>query len=546
MQQPIYVIGHKNPDTDSICGAIALAKLKQAQGINAIPARIGHLNPETEYILNKVGVTPPIHISTAKSTLSEIEIDEAYTVGTHDTLRTGWDVLIENNAKTLYIIDENDEYKGLVTLGDISKIQMQDLNITRELLKETPIENFQKALKGKILLEGNKPLNGEVRIADKKLMDRDLKGAIMVLNDHEDSMIKSMAKGCAMILIAENFVPNDYIIEMARQMGVTLINTPYNIMKIIQMVYRAIPVSLIMTPAKNMIQFNKNEYLEDVEREMLKTRHSSYPVVQQGKLIGSVARYHLLKSSRKQFILVDHNEKKQTINDIEHGEIIEIVDHHRIGDIETDRPIVFRNMIVGSSNTIIAMMYDEYRIKMSEKVAKLVTYAMISDTMNFNSPTCTPIDRMLAKRIAEEYDLDLDAMAKDLFENTATIKGKEFESILNNDTKEYILNGYHVCVSQVFIFDFSVVDEIKDDFIEFMKEQNKSRHMDLFLMVFTNVEGKGSRFLYTGKLSGLLAPAIDEFERQGFVSRKNKSCRDFPKNSFKTREDATCQPLINF
>ena len=159
---------------------------------------------------------------------------------------------------------------------------------------------------------------------------------------------------------------------------------------------------------------------------------------------------------------------------------------------------------------------------MSEKVAKLVTYAMISDTMNFNSPTCTPIDRMLAKRIAEEYDLDLDAMAKDLFENTATIKGKEFESILNNDTKEYILNGYHVCVSQVFIFDFSVVDEIKDDFIEFMKEQNKSRHMDLFLMVFTNVEGKGSRFLYTGKLSGLLAPAIDEFERQGFVSRKKQ------------------------
>lgn len=522
MQQPIYVIGHKNPDTDSICGAIALASLKQAQGINAIPARIGHLNPETEYILKKVGVTPPIHISTAKSTLSEIEIDEAYTVDENDTLRTGWDVLIENNAKTLYIQDKDDNYKGLVTLGDISKIQMQDLNITKELLKVTPIDNFRKVLKGKTILEGDIPLSGDVRIADKKLMDRDLKGAIMVLNDHEDSMIKSMAKGCAMILIAENFVPNDYIIEMARQMGVTLINTPYNIMKIIQMVYRAIPVSRIMTPAKQMIQFNKNEYLEDVEREMLKTRHSSYPVVQQGRLIGSVARYHLLKSSKKQFILVDHNEKKQTINDIDQGEIIEIVDHHRIGDIETDRPIVFRNMIVGSSNTIIAMMYDEYRIKMSEKVAKLVAYAMISDTMNFNSPTCTPIDKMIAKRIAEDYDLDLDAMAKDLFENTATIKGKEFDSILNNDSKEYILNGYHVCVSQVFIFDFAVVDEIRDEFIRFMEEQNKVKHMDLYLMVFTNVEGKGSRFLYTGKLSGLLAPTISEFEKQGFVSRKKQ------------------------
>ena len=522
MQQPIYVIGHKNPDTDSICGAIALAALKKAQGINAVPARIGHLNPETEYILNKVGVTPPIHISTAKSTLSEIEIDEAYTVGESDTLRAGWDKLMEHNVETLYVTDKEDNYKGLVTIGDISKIQMQDLNITTQLLKKTPVENFRAVLKGKILLEGNIPLSGEVRIADKKLMDRDLNGAIMVLNDHEDSMIKSMAKGCAMILIAENFVPNEYIIAMAKQMGVTLINTSYNVMKIIQMVYRAIPVSLIMTPANKMIQFNKNEYLEDVEREMLKTRHSSYPVVQQGRLIGSVARYHLLKSSRKQFILVDHNEKKQTINDIEQGEIIEIVDHHRIGDIETDRPIVFRNMIVGSSNTIIAMMYDEYRIKMSEKVAKLVAYAMISDTMNFNSPTCTQIDRMIAKRIAEEYDLDLEEMAKDLFENTATIKGKEFDSILNNDSKEYILNGYHVCVSQVFIFDFDVVDEIRDDFIRYMDKQNKTKHMDLYLMVFTNVEGKGSRFLYTGRLSGQLGPTISEFEKAGFVSRKKQ------------------------
>lgn len=522
MEQPIYVIGHKHPDTDSICGAISLAELKQKQGMNAVAARIGHVNPETSYILEKVGVEPPVHISTAKSTLAEIEIDKAYTVKENDTLRAGWDTLIEHNAKTLYVVDDDNNYKGLVTIGDISKIQMQDLNMTKELLKDTTPENFRKALKGNILLEGNIPLSGEVRIADKKMMERDLKGAIMVLNDHEDSMIKSMAKGCAMILIAENFVPNDYIIAMAKQMGVTLINTPYNLMKIIQMVYRSIPVSSIMTPTEKMVHFNRNEYLEDVEREMLKTRHSSYPVVQQGKLLGSVARYHLLKSGKKQFILVDHNEKKQTINDIDQGEIIEIVDHHRIGDIETDRPIVFRNMIVGSSNTIIALMYDEAGVKMSDHVAKLVAYAMISDTMNFNSPTCTAVDRMVAKKLEAEYGLNFDEMAQDLFKNTATIKGKEFDSILNNDTKEYILNGHRVCVSQVFVFDFSVVDEIKDDFVKFMAEQNKARNNDLHLMVFTNVEGKGSRFLYTGSLSSVLAPAIAEFEKQGFVSRKKQ------------------------
>ena len=522
MKAPIYVIGHKNPDTDSICGAIALAALKQAQGINAIPARLGHLNPETQFILNKVGVEVPIHLHTAKNTLAEIEIDEAYTMNENDTLRQAWDILIEHNAKTLYIVDEDDNYKGLVTLGDISKIQMQDLNITRDLLKQTPIENFRRAMKGTILLEGTAKLNGEVRIDDKKMMERDLNGAIMVLNDHEDAMIKSMAKGCAMIIIAENFIPNDYILAMAKQLGVTLISTQYNIMKIIQMVYRAIPTKLIMNKAENMIHFNKNEFLEDVEREMLKTRHSSYPVVHQGKLIGSVARYHILKSTKKQFILVDHNEKKQTINDIEKGEIVEIVDHHRIGDIETSRPIVFRNMIIGSSCSIVALMYQEAGIRMSKEVARLIIYAMISDTMNFNSPTCTDLDRMLAKNIEREYGFNIEACAKELFENTATIKGKSFDRILYNDVKEYELSGYRVAISQVFVFNYDVMEEIQDEFLKYMEKENKEKKYDLFIMAFTNVEGKGSRFLHVGKLSNMVKDAISNFEKANYVSRKKQ------------------------
>ena len=410
----------------------------------------------------------------------------------------------------------------MVTLGDVSKIQMQDLNITSELLKETPLENLVASVKGSFILKGNLERSGFVRIADKRLMDRDLKGAIMVLNDHEDSMIKSMAKGCAVIVVAENFVPNSYIIEMAKQMGVTLISTSYNIMKIIQMIYRSIPVELIMTPANKVIRFNKSEYVEDVEREMLKTRHSSYPVVFQKKILGSVARYNLLKAEKKQFILVDHNEKKQSISDIETANIVEIVDHHRIGDIETDRPIVFRNMIVGSSCTIVGLMYAEYGVKMPEIIAKLIAYGMISDTMNFNSPTCTTIDRNLAKRLSSEFDIDFDAMAKELFENTATIRGKEFKNILYNDVKEYMLSGYHIAVSQVFTFDLSIVDEIKEDFLKYMDEQNTIHEYDLMLMVITNVEGRGSRFLYVGKLSHFVRDVVEEFKDQGFVSRKKQ------------------------
>jgi manganese-dependent inorganic pyrophosphatase len=522
MTMPIYVIGHKNPDTDSICASLALAALKRELGEDCVAARIGVLNPETDFILKKVGVEPPIYLKTAKSTLSEITIDEAVTIHQNDTLRDGWDQLMKYNTKTLYVLDDKDEYIGLVTLGDISSIQMQDLNITKELLKETPIENLAKAVHGEIMLLGDKARSGEVRISDKKMMERDLQGAIMILNDHEDIMIKSMGKGAAVIVVAEDYVPNDFIFEMAKNMGVSIIRTPYNIMKIIQMIYRSIPVKHIMTPKDFMISFNGNEYLEDVEREMLKTRHSSYPVVDKKKVVGSVARYHLLKSDKKRFILVDHNEKKQSIDDIEKGEIIEIVDHHRIGDIETDKPIIFRNMIVGSSCTIVAMMYQEYGIRMSEKIAKLIAYAMISDTMNFHSPTCTQIDKILKSKLEIEYDLNMDEMAKELFANTASIKDKEFKDILYNDTKPYDLNGFHIQVSQVFVFDFHDIDNIKEQFEYYMQEQIKNTNLDLWLMVFTNVEGEGSKILHVGRLSHQLDDAIAQFEAKGYVSRKKE------------------------
>ncbi len=522
MEQPIFVIGHKRPDTDSVCAAIALAYMKQQQGIPAVAARIGHLNPETKYILQKVGVEPPIHIRTAKNILKEIETDTPVVINRMETLRYGWDLMLANNTKTIYVVDDDGHFYGVVTLAEISKIQMQDLNITKELLKDTPTQNLNDVVHGRILYEGTRKKSGDVRISDKKMMERDLTGAIMVLNDHEDNMIKAMAKGAAVIIIAEDFVPNDYIFEMAKAMGVTLISTPYNLMKIIQMIYRAIPVEFIMTPAAESITFHPSEYTEDVEREMLKTRHSSYPIVEGGRIVGSAARYHLLKAGKKQFILVDHNESKQSIDDLEQGEILEIVDHHRIGDVTTDRPIVFRNMIVGSSCTIVALMYQENDIEMPKYIAQLILYAMISDTMNFTSPTCTPLDVRTAKRLEKEYHLNADAMAEDLYRHTATIRDKDFQQILFNDSKEFDIDGNKVQISQVFVYDYSDVDKIRDGFLEYMEEERKKAGMALWVMAFTSVKGDGSRFLYTGPLSSKVGEAIDGFEKKGYVSRKKQ------------------------
>ncbi len=522
MSLPVYVIGHKRPDTDSICAAISLAALKQKLGENVVPARIGHLNPETKYILQKVGVEAPIKLTTAKNALEEIEIDQAVLINRMDTLRYGWDLMLDHNVKTIYVLDDQGDFMGMVTLADISKVQMQDLNITRDLLKDTPSENLRDVVHGRILYEGSRKKSGDVRISDKKMMDRDLDGAIMVLNDHEDDMIKAMAKGAAVIIIAENFIPNDYIFEMAKSMGVTLISTPYNLMKIIQMIYRSIPVEFIMTPRDKAVVFHPTEYLEDVEKKMLQTRHSSYPVVEGKKIVGAVARYHLLKAEPKKFILVDHNESKQSIDDREQGEILEIVDHHRIGDIETNRPIVFRNMIVGSSNTIIAMMYQEYGLKMDHKVAQLVLYAMISDTMNFKSPTCTQTDRFMAAKIEEEYGLNAKEMARDLFQHTATIEGKEFRAILYQDCKEFDLSGVKSAVSQVFVFDYKEVDRIAADFKKYMDQEAKAKGVSLWVCAFTNVEGSGSKFIAAGPAAVRIEDALERFEDEGYVSRKKE------------------------
>ena len=529
MSLPIYVIGHKNPDTDSICAALALAELKRQTGINATAARLGTLNPETKFILDKLNVSMPVLLTTARSTLEEIEIDEAVTIEEGQTIRRAWDLCLENHVKTLYVVDDKNEYKGMVTLGDVSKVQMQDLNITSELLKETPLENLVASVKGSFILKGNLERSGFVRIADKRLMERDLKGAIMVLNDHEDSMIKSMAKGCAVIVVAENFVPNSYIIEMAKQMGVTLISTPYNIMKIIQMIYRSIPVELIMTPANKVIRFNKSEYVEDVEREMLKTRHSSYPVVFQNKILGSVARYNLLKAEKKRFILVDHNEKSQAVNGIEEAEVQEIIDHHRLGGLETIGPVYFRNQPVGCTATIIYQMYQESGVEVEPQMAGLLCSAIISDTLLFRSPTCTMVDQAAAEALARIAGIDMEEHAKEMFNAGSNLRGKSVEEICFQDFKVFNVKDIMFGVGQITSMNQDELDEVKGRLIPYLEEARKTQGLHMLYLMMTNILEESTELLCCGEnakeqvLEAFELPGdTEKILLKGVVSRKKQ------------------------
>lgn len=526
MKETIYVTGHRNPDSDSICSALSYAYLKRQLGYDAKACRLGKVNYETKFILDKFGIEAPELMSSAKATLKEIVMDPAVTVNKNATIRHVWDLCLEYNTKTIYVIDEKRKLVGLTTMSDVSKIQMQDLNLTKDILKDTPLKNLVASLKGSFILEGTLPRSGYVRIFDKKMMDRDLTGNIMVLSDNEDAMIKCMNKGCSVIAISEGFIPGEFIIKMAKELGVTLITTPYNIMKILQMIYRSIPVGLIVANSDNIVSFNGNEYVEDVQKIMLKTRYRNYPVFLNGELTGSLARYHLMTYAKKNFILVDHNEVSQTIDDIEYGNILEIIDHHRIGDIETNQPIIFRNQRVGSTCTIIASMFKEEDVEIPQNIAGILCCGIISDTMNFNSPTCTKVDRKIAEELANQHQIDLNKLSKEMFVKTATLEGKDNKHLLYTDFKEYELDGYHIAIGQTNIFDLSSVDEISEDFQNYLEEENERFKYDLLMMVFSNVEGKGSKFLFTGKISSTIATYFRNNEKdnflEGFVSRKKQ------------------------
>ncbi|MFV0381241.1 MAG: putative manganese-dependent inorganic diphosphatase [Breznakia sp.] len=524
MRDIIYITGHKNPDSDSICSSIAYAHLKNELGIHAKASRLGKINLETQFILDKFDVEVPDLLTSAKASLREIDLDTAVQVEANTTLRRVWDLCLEYNTHTVYVVDEQKNLIGLVTLSDISKIQMQDLNITKDLLKDTPLLNLVQCLKGDFIYEGNLARSGFVRIADKKLMRRDLKGNIMALGDNEEIMLACMEKGCAVIAIAEAYIPSDKVIDRAMALGVTLIKTQYNIMKILQMIYRSIPVGLVMSSADNIQRFNGNEYVEDAAKEMLKTRYRNYPVFMNNFLIGSMGRFHVLKYNRKKIILMDHNERSQTIDDIEYGDILEIVDHHRIGDIETNQPIIFRSQTVGSTCTIVAQMYHEHKQTPPKAIAGLMCCAIISDTMNFNSPTCTQKDINVANELAMLYGYDLKLLAKEMFQASAKVEGKSNRDILYTDFKEYDISGKQIAIGQAYIYDMSTIENIEDDFLAFLMQENEVLKYDILMMAFSDVEGKGSKFIYTGKSSLLLDSEFKQLQsyENGLVSRKKQ------------------------
>lgn len=535
MKHPIIITGHRNPDSDSICAALAYADLKEQLGFNVLPVRLGNINSETAYILNKWQVQPPQLMHKLETKIKDIAIDEAISVDGEATIREAWDKMRNYNKKVVACVNKDNQLEGLATLGLITNGMLSLVKSNYELMRQTPYQNIAETVWGDVLVEPkNYKPSGIISVSSGVLVDKEeikYKDQIVLVSTREHSQIKAIETGAALLIVcfAKKEQITDHVIELAKKHDTGIIYTTLDIFSTTQTITHAAPLKLIMT--KDLVTFNSSDTVEEVKDIINKSRYRSYPVVDNfNRLEGFLSRYHLWNHDRINLILVDHNEINQSIPGIEEANVLEIIDHHRLGDIETNSPVKFRNEIIGSTCSIIAKIYREKNIVPSKKMAGLMLGAILSDTMNFNSPTSTLEDVEIGNYLADLAQVDIQEYAEAIFEASAMLAGKSLEEVVLTDFKEFTIEGFSVAISQINIVDSDTIFEIKDDLIYYLDNLCASRAYDLGLVMITDIKDKGSYIIVGGPQSQIFEYAFEGKKQmindllfiEGVLSRKKQ------------------------
>ena len=527
----VYVTGHKHPDTDSIAAAIGYAFYKRANGIKAIPCRLGKLSAETKYLLERFGFEQPMLLDDARYKLGEITLDEPVSISPDKTLFEAIRVLAKNNRQICSVVDEDGRLLGIVTRSDAADIAMGDTESTAKLLKDTPIECIKTAINGKILYEApGRKMNGKVgviAITSEDLSGFEVKDRIIITGSDSKAQTDMIRLGAAVLIVvrADDVAPE--VLEAAKEHGCSIIISGHGTMNTSRYVYFAPRVSQMMVT--NPIKFYASELVEDAGRKMLRSRFHAYPVIDDDeKLLGYVSRYHVMNTGSKKMILVDHNEFSQSVRGIEKAEVLEVIDHHRINDFSTNQPVAFRNEIIGSSATIVATIFRENQIPLPKNLAGLILGAILSDTLKFQSPTTTPKDIATAQFLAGIAGLDIDEFAKDMFSVSANIKGKTLNELLNQDIKFFDIEGCKTMISQVIVTSADIAREMESQVQELLEQFVKKKELDLCLMAFTSILENGSVVFAAGDKAAWAAEAFPNKEGEtlslqtGVLSRKSQ------------------------
>lgn len=535
MSDLVYVSGHRNPDTDSICSAIAYSYLLNATNkYNAVPVRLGEINRETEYVLKRFGVEHPVLLKTVKQKVEDLNYDKVTFFSKDLTLKTAWFLLKQQNLKSAPILDEHGQLLGLLSTSNIIEGYMDQWD--SEVLKKakTPVENVIDTLEANVIYlnESLKVVEGDIHIAamsgseaKKRIHENDV---VIVGGDRSDDLEELISVKPSLIVLTGSLTADENVVKKCEEQGISIISTPFNTYQTSQQIVQAIPVEYVMIKG-DIKTFSTDDTLDYMKEVMSETRYRGYPVIDlNNRCVGSISRFALLKGLRKKVILVDHNERGQSIPGIEEADILEIVDHHRVADIQTVGPLLFRGEPLGSTATIVTKIFDELDVEMPSHIAGLLLGAVVSDTLLFKSPTCTPVDTKIAKKLAEIAGVDIQEFAMEMFKAGTSLVGKTVDEIFNQDFKKFSFDNLQVGVAQVNSMDIEGFLPYKKDMLDYMNKFAEDNNLEFTLLLLTDIINANSEIFVGGPRPELVEKAFNvqltecQGTLAGVISRKKQ------------------------
>ncbi len=535
LKRPVYIVGHKNPDTDSICSAIAYAYLKNKcdSTCEYVPARAGQVNQETQYVLNAFHAEPPVYLHDVMTDARDIDMNDVEGVTEDVSLKKAWHLMRDRGDVTVPVI-ERQKLTGIITIGDIANAYMDVYDNGILSRARTSYKNILETLDANMLVgdEGGYFESGEVVIATANpdvLEEYIHAGDMVILGNRYETQLCAIEMGAACVIITMGAKVSKTIQIFAKEHNCILINTPYDTATVARLINQSMPIGYFMKREK-LTTYKVTDKTEDIRAIMKKKRYHDFPVLdEEENYVGMISRRTLLNLRKKQLILVDHNELSQTVDGIEYADILEIIDHHRIGTLETVSPVFFRNQPLGCTATIIYQMYQEKGIEIPRNVAGLMMSAIISDTLMFHSPTVTEMDKAAAEKLSELCGIELEEFAIDMFGAGSNLGDKDADEIFKQDYKNFSVNGFEFGVGQINSMNSIELEEIKEKIVPYIKEKMPELQVDMCFFMLTNIVYEKTELLCIGdKARTLVREAFKlpktqkKFELKNLVSRKKQ------------------------
>ncbi len=538
-KRTVCVVGHKNPDTDSICSAISYAYLKnKVQGgkgdKNYVACRAGAVSSETQYVLDRFHFRQPRYLENIGTRVKDMEIRRTPGVDGKISVKDAWEFMNTENVFTLAITDKDSCLKGLVTTNDIAKSYMDENDSAIVSVAKTPYRNIMKTLDAEMVV-GDPEQNldkGKVIIAaaNPDVMENYIEPHdCVILGNRYESQLMAILAGAGCIIVCLGAPVSKTIQHMAREHGTTVLVTKLDTYTVARLINQCMPIDFFMR-SDNLMTFGMNDFTDDIRESMLKKRYRDFPILEKdGRYIGTISRRNLMGVHKRELILVDHNEVSQAVDNVENAEILEVIDHHRLGSLETVNPVFFRNEPVGCTATIIWQMFHEKNIEIPENIAGLLCSAILSDTLVFRSPTCTILDKQAAEELAKIAGIDPVQYAKEMFAAGSTLRDKTPEEIFYNDFKTFDNNGLIIGIGQVTSMSQTELDEISVRMKPFLEKQYTEKGLDLAFFMLTNIIEEDTLLLCYGKSAEeIISDAFgvevhdNEAKMKNVVSRKKQ------------------------